>query len=153
MKKRPDLIEELKSRGVRLTPQRAIILQAIQNLQGHMTAEDIFNKIQAITPYISLATVYRTLDLLKELGLIIESHMGTGTAYYALRSHGPHHHAVCRATKQTIELPSDFFEPIVDRLRTEYDFVVDDNHIVIFGWFADQTPNFQHQNAETEAEA
>lgn len=130
-----NLIAELKDRGVRVTPQRAIILQAIESLKGHITAEQIFNEVHQVNSYISLATVYRTLDLLKEMGLLTESHMGTGTAHYALRTHGPHHHAVCRATQKTIELPPDFFDEVVQRLKEEYNFVVDDHHIVMFGWF------------------
>lgn len=134
MKEQSNLIHELKRRGLRATPQRAIILQAIETLSGHITAEDIFEIVQRANAFISLATVYRTLDLLKELGLITESNMGTGTAHYALISHGPHHHAVCRTCNKTIELPHDLFESLEKALLDDYDFVANANHLVIFGW-------------------
>ena len=63
------LVEALRQRGMRVTPQRAIIFEAIENLEGHITAEEIFQAVQKINPYISLATVYRTLELLQELNL------------------------------------------------------------------------------------
>lgn len=140
MSEKVSLISDLKTRGLRVTPQRAIILEAIEGLAGHVTAEDIFAVVQQTSSYISLATVYRTLDLLKELGLITESNMGTGTTHYALISHGPHHHAVCRKCNRSIELPHNAFTPIVERLRSEYDFIADANHIVILGWCQECQP-------------
>jgi len=128
------LIEDLKERGIRVTPQRAIILEVLEGLSGHITAEDIFAGVQKVNAYISLATVYRTLDLLKELGLITESSMGTSSSHYALKTHGNHHHAVCRVCNKIIELPSNFVEPISNQLQNEYGFIADDNHVVIFGW-------------------
>lgn len=138
--KKTGLIHELKARGYRVTPQRAIILEAIEGLSGHMTAEDIFEVVQHTSAYISLATVYRTLDLLKELGLITESHMGTTTTHYAPITHGPHHHAVCRKCNHTIELSHEVFEPIAEELRTKKGFVADVNHLVIFGWCSECEP-------------
>src|SRR5215212_2129942 len=90
------LIEELKSHGIRVTPQRAIILEAIESLSGHFTAEDVFAVVQEVSTYINIATVYRTLELLRELEMITDSDMGTSAVHYALRTHGPHHHAICR---------------------------------------------------------
>jgi Fur family ferric uptake transcriptional regulator len=132
--KKNGLISELKARGYRVTPQRAIILEAIEGLSGHMTAEDIFEVVQHTSSYISLATVYRTLDLLKELGLITESNMGTTTTHYAPITHGPHHHAVCRKCNRSIELSHEVFEPIAAELQARHGFVADVNHLVIFGW-------------------
>jgi len=134
MTEQGSLLDDLKARGTRITPQRAIIIEAIETLSGHITAEQIFAAVQQVNAYISLATVYRTLDLLKELGLIIESNMGGPTSHYALHDHSTHHHAVCRMCRHTIELPSDLFKPIADQLQTRYGFMADDNHLVVFGW-------------------
>ena len=128
------LIDDLKARGMRMTPQRAIIVQAIEGLSGHITAEDIYAEVQKVNSYISLATVYRTLDMLKELGLVTESHMGTTTTHYALHAHANHHHAICRACNSSLELPTDLFESTAQRLFTDYGFTADVNHVVIFGW-------------------
>jgi Fur family ferric uptake transcriptional regulator len=134
------LIQDLKERGVRITPQRAIIVETVEALSGHVTADDVFRQVQKVNSYISLATVYRTLDLLKDLGIITESNLGTGTTHYALRTHGTHHHAVCRISKETLDLPPDFFEGVIKRLKDEYNFIVDNNHIVLFGWLEEHYP-------------
>lgn len=128
------LIGDLRDRGTRVTPQRAIIIKAIEKLPGHFTADEIFDEVQKVSSYISLATVYRTLDMLKEMQLVSESHMGTSPTHYALISHATHHHAVCRNCQQTIELPVDLFEPVVKALRDDHGFIADVNHLVVFGW-------------------
>lgn len=128
------LIQELKERGLRVTPQRAIIVEAIEGLAGHITAEEIFAEVQKVNSYISLATVYRTLDVLKEIGLVTESHMGTTMTHYALRTHANHHHAICRVCQGSIELPTDFFDETARRLHTDFGFTADVDHVVIFGW-------------------
>lgn len=128
------LIDALKERGMRVTPQRAIILEAMENLPGHVTAEEIFTVVKDVNAYVSLATVYRTLELLRELGLVTESHMGTGTTHYALHTHGTHHHAICRNCEMSIELPHDFFRTLAHQLEQDYGFVADTDHTVVFGW-------------------
>ena len=134
MSSRSGLVEELKSRGLRVTPQRAIILEAIETQSGHLTAEEVFAAVQKVNSYINLATVYRTLELLRELDLITESDMGTGATHYALRSHGPHHHAICRTCGRSFEFSHHLLEPFLHQLADEHAFVADAHHIVIFGW-------------------
>ena len=145
MSKRPNnqpspLIAELRGRGLRITPQRVIILQAIESLSGHVTVEEIYTAVQEVNAYISLATVYRTLDMLKDLGLVAESNMGTSTTHYALRTHSDHHHAVCRICNRSIDLPLDYFESMARRLDNEHHFVADVNHLVILGWCRECLP-------------
>lgn len=140
------LVKDLKERGLRVTPQRAIILEAIEGLSGHITAEDIFTVVKEVNSYISLATVYRTLELLKELGLITESNMGTSTTHYALRTHGTHHHAICRACGKTFDLSNSLFEPMVEQLRSNHNFVADANHMVVMGWCEGCQPNVTNNN-------
>lgn len=132
-----ELVRDLKTRGVRVTPQRAIILQAIEQLPGHMTADEIYVAVQDVNAYISLATVYRTLELLREMGLVTEARMGTTTVHYALKEHANHHHAVCRNCKHSYELPHDLFAPIVERLRAEHSFEADVDHLVVMGLCAE----------------
>lgn len=134
MSNQVDLLEELKTRGIRVTPQRTIILDAIAGISGHFTAEDIYGAVQKVNAYINVATVYRTLDLLKELDLISEADMGATATHYALRTHGAHHHAICRTCGHSFEFPPDLLGPVIDRLRNDYHFVADAHHVVIFGW-------------------
>jgi Fur family ferric uptake transcriptional regulator len=128
------LIDALKTRGVRVTPQRAIILNVIEQMPGHMTAEEIYDRVQQVNGYINLATVYRTLELLSELDLVTGADMGTGAAHYALHTHATHHHAVCRICGRSIEFPHELLLPLIDNLRLNYGFVADADHTALFGW-------------------
>ncbi len=134
------LVEEIKERGVRITPQRAIILEAIEEMPGHVTAEEVYTRVQQVNAYISLTTIYRTLDLLSELGLITQTNMGTATTHYALHTHATHHHALCRSCGRTFELPDDLFAPVVDVLQREHQFEADIDHLVVFGRCQDCQP-------------
>src|SRR5215510_13477406 len=114
------LIEELQARGMRVTPQRAIIFEAIEKLEGHITAEEIFEQVQKVNPYVSLATVYRTLELLMELNLINQTNFGRSQTYFALKDHGPHHHLVCSECGFIEEFSDTIFNPIRMELEKQY---------------------------------
>lgn len=128
------LVNRLRARGLRVTPQRAMILDAIESMPGHMTAEEVYGHVQRMSPYVNLATVYRTLELLRGLDLITDADMGTGATHFALRSHADHHHAICRGCQQSFEFPPALLEGFMASLRSQFRFRVDANHIVIFGW-------------------
>ena len=120
-------------RYLRATPQRAIIFEVIEKLVGHITAEDIYEEVQKVNPYISLATVYRTLELLQELNMITPTNLGGSQTYFALKDHGPHHHLVCMECGGIEEFSDDIFDPIRIRLEEEYGFWVRTDHMSLFG--------------------
>ena len=78
MSEHSDIINKLKERGYRLTPQRIMILSAIENSHGHISAEEIYTQIIASYPQVNISTVYRNLELLKRLGLVTETDLGGG---------------------------------------------------------------------------
>ena len=127
------LVKELRARGMRVTPQRAIIFEAIEKLEGHITAEDIFQAVQQANPYISLATVYRTLELLQELRLISQTNFGRSQTYFALKDHGPHHHLVCIECGAIEEFEDDLLEPLRTSLKMQFGFQANAEHLCIFG--------------------
>ncbi len=127
------LIAELQTRGMRVTPQRAIIFEAIEKLEGHITAEEIFEQVQRINAYISLATVYRTLELLQEMDLINQTNLGRSQAYFALKHHGPHHHLVCSECGHIEEFADELFEPMRVELDRLYGFHANTDHMSVFG--------------------
>ena len=127
------LVKELRARGMRITPQRAIIFEAIERLEGHITAEDIFQEVQQTNPYISLATVYRTLELLQELKLISQTNFGRSQTYFALKDHGPHHHLVCLECGSIEEFENELFEPVRTKLKEKFGFQAHTEHMSIFG--------------------
>lgn len=127
------LIEELQARGMRMTPQRAIIFEAIGKLEGHITAEQIFQEVHQANPYISLATVYRTLELLEELNLITPTNLGRTQTYFALKDHGPHHHLVCLECGRIEQFADELFDPVRTGLEEKHGFQVHTDHMSIFG--------------------
>ncbi len=127
------LVEEIKAQGIRITPQRAIIFEAIENLEGHITAEDIFQEVQQVNPYISLATVYRTLELLSDLKLVNQTNFGRSQTYFALRDHGSHHHLVCLECGRVEEFADEMLASLRSNLREKHNFEAHTDHICIFG--------------------
>lgn len=85
----------LRARGQRVTPQRLVIAAAVRDLGHHATAEEIFTEVGARLPGVSLPTVYATLELLEDMGLVRRVATESGTAVYDPRT-DQHHHLVCR---------------------------------------------------------
>jgi Fur family ferric uptake transcriptional regulator len=128
-----ELINAVKTQGMRMTPQRAIIFEAIEKLEGHMTAEDIFAEVQQINPYINLATIYRTLELLQELDLMTQTNLGRGRTFFALKDHCSHHHLVCEVCGGVEEFCDDVLEPVREALAEQYRFEAHTDHLSVFG--------------------
>ena len=131
------LIAELRQQGYRLTPQREMIVEAVAHAGRHVTAEEVFEQVQARTSAINIATVYRTLDLLVELGLVSRADLGGGKVTYASPLHGPHCHLVCRHCGRVIEADHDLVVPLEEQLRERYSFAAELHHFAIFGLCAD----------------
>jgi Fur family transcriptional regulator, ferric uptake regulator len=122
-----DLAQRLHSRGLRMTPQRQQVLDAVQALE-HATPE----QISAAVPDIDVATVYRTVELLEELGLLRHTHLGHGAASFRL-AENEHVHVVCHNCNRVIDVPHDLIDGLVDRLADERGFTVDRSHFTVFG--------------------
>jgi len=114
---------ELRGCGYRVTIPRQIILQVLDESKGHLSAEDIYIKVHDIYPAIGLTTVYRTLELLVNMGLVAKFDFGDGRARYEL-THGSkipvhHHHLVCTKCGRIINY-TDFIDEEVELFkRTE----------------------------------
>lgn len=114
--------ELLRQQGYRLTPQRYMILSVIQEANEHLSIEQITERVQQRNPYVSLSTVYRTLELLKKLNLIRESHLPGEQAYYETAEGRAHHHLICRRCRQTIHLDEELLGNLHERLQKEFHF-------------------------------
>ena len=114
--------ELLRKRGYRLTPQRHMILSVIQEACEHLSIEQITERVQQRNPYVSLSTIYRTLELLRELGLVRENHfLGEQTRYEAITGEA-HHHLVCRRCRATIHLDDTLLGNLHEQLQEQYKF-------------------------------
>jgi Fur family ferric uptake transcriptional regulator len=124
---------ELLKKGYRLTPQRIMVVDALHSVESHISAEEIFEKLKEKYPYANISTVYRTLELLKELGLAAEIEIGDGIARYHAREHSKHHHLICHKCGTAIELPEADLQPLAASLLKNHKFKADVRHLAIFG--------------------
>ncbi|MFN8526299.1 MAG: Fur family transcriptional regulator [Chloroflexota bacterium] len=127
------LLQILKDRGHRMTPQRQMIVDAIEASDGHVSAESIHSQVAARFPQVNISTVYRTLELLQELQLVTHTHFDDGIAQYHLASVEPHQHMVCRACGSEKEFPVEILESVDRYLRSHYGFHADLAHFALVG--------------------
>lgn len=123
----------LLERGYRLTPQRMMVVEAIHGADYHISAEEIYVQVRAHYPYANISTIYRTLELLKELGLVTETDLGEGRVRYHPAEKGHHHHLVCQNCGKVIDLSEPVLSPLKDSLLSDYHFKADLRHLAIFG--------------------
>lgn len=123
---------ELRARGYRLTPQRQLVLEAVGQL-GHATPEDIATAVRRTASGVNISTVYRTLELLEELGLVQHTHLTHGAPAYSVATHDHHVHLVCRACGDVQEADADVLGDVVGRLGDEHGFALDVGHVALFG--------------------
>ena len=122
----------MRERGFRVTPQRRIILDAICEGNGHTALEEIYARVQAHSPTINLATVYRTLDFLCGLGLVVAVDIG-GRTVYEIAGEAPHHHLICRGCGQVQQISHADVLAFLEQIGQANDFQVEMNHLALFG--------------------
>ena len=122
----------LKDKGYRLTPQRRLILDIIHEADGHLTAEAILGQLEDRISGVNKSTVYRTLELLEGLGLVVKSAI-CGSRVYHHAEEGHHHHLVCKSCGRQFHCDEAALAPLTDGLREKTGFEADLNHHVIRG--------------------
>jgi Fur family transcriptional regulator, ferric uptake regulator len=128
-----DIASRLAQCGCRMTPQRLMILETIEKSRGHISAEEIYDDIRESHPSLNVSTVYRTLELLKELGFVTETRMGDGCVRFHSAGHEHHHHLVCSKCGAVSELSEGELVPLGETLSQKYGFKADLHHLAIFG--------------------
>ncbi len=125
--------QELRHIGLRLTPQRLMVMEVVFHHGGHITAEEVHAEVQTHYPYVDLSTVYRTLQVLKEQGIVAELHTPEGPTQYEALLGDAHQHAVCIACGTMFQLAPETLNPLRGQLLDQYGFHADLTHIVIRG--------------------
>ncbi|MEU0099057.1 transcriptional repressor [Streptomyces sp. NPDC006267] len=123
---------DLRQRGYRLTPQRQLVLEAVDALE-HATPDDILCEVRRTASGVNISTVYRTLELLEELGLVSHAHLGHGAPTYHLADRHHHIHLVCRDCSDVIEADLSVVADFTEKLRAGFGFETDMKHFAIFG--------------------
>ena len=128
-------LERLRERGLRLTPQREMVLAVMHELEGLATAEEVYEQVRTQTLAVDISTVYRTLDLLQRLGIVacLNSPTDGQYRYELLGVHGPHIHLVCRSCGAVLGVALDEAEAFAEKLETTHGFVADVDHLSIEG--------------------
>jgi Fur family ferric uptake transcriptional regulator len=127
------IVAKLSEKGYRLTPQRLMILSAIEDSHDHISAEEIYAQVAAKYPHVNISTVYRTLELLKRLGMVYEINLGEGRIRYHSEESGHHHHLVCQNCGAVIDIDEAALSSLRDALLRDYSFRAELRHVAIFG--------------------
>jgi Fur family ferric uptake transcriptional regulator len=131
-----DLLAQLRSRGLRMTPQRRAIVAEVMRARGHISPTEIARKVQGDMPGVNASTVYRTLALLEDVGVLQHSHVESGAEYH--RSDESHHvHLTCRNCGQDDELSLEEADRLGKLIRRHHGFEADLTHFAITGLCAD----------------
>lgn len=131
------LKEDLKKKGYKLTPQRRAIVDTLIEKEGkHLTVEEIYDYVKVQCPEIGLATVYRTILLLEEMGIIYKLDLNDGCSRYELVHEDElhrHHHLICSKCGTVIEVEGDLLDSLEDKIETQYKFKIEDHSVKFFG--------------------
>jgi Fur family transcriptional regulator, ferric uptake regulator len=122
----------LRSRGLRLTAQRQLVLEAVYEL-GHATPDQVHARVSATAAGVNITTVYRTLELLEELGLVSHAHLSHGAPTFHPVGADQHVHLVCRLCDAVSEVEPEVLAELSRRLRSERGFLIDIGHVALFG--------------------
>lgn len=128
-----ELVQSLRRAGYRLTPQRESVLAVIAESDGHLTAEEILARVRLKYPYLNKSAVYRSLELLTDLGLVTLTDLGRGRVEYELHRHPHHHHLICRYCGNIESIEHHIFLSLQRKLEVDYGFKADLDHLAIFG--------------------
>lgn len=127
----------LRAAGKRITPQRRLVLVILAGARGHLDAYDIYERGRRQDANLSLSTVYRTLSLLKETGVVHELHLDEEHHHYELDDKEEHSHLVCLGCGRVIEVDSATFAEAAMAAGKAYGFEIASTQVELTGYCAD----------------
>jgi len=122
----------LREHGFRVTPQRQLVLEAVEHLR-HGTPEEILVEVQRTATGVNLSTVYRTLEVLEAVGLVTHAHIGHGAPTYHAVDEDVHIHLVCDICGSVSSVSASVADPFVSVLENDYGFRTDISHVSVHG--------------------
>ena len=131
-----ELADRLRGSGYRLTPQRQLILGAVEEL-GHATVDEVLARVRTQASAVNASTVYRTLEVLEELGLVRHTHLSDRAPTYHSAREPEHFHLVCRTCQRVRSVEPAAASALIATLRSDHGFDVDLGHLAIFGQCVD----------------
>jgi Fur family transcriptional regulator, ferric uptake regulator len=127
--------DRLRSRGLRWTPQRRVLVEVLATTDGHVTGAELVERCRAVAPDTIPSTVYRTLDVLEELGIVSHSHGADGREEFHVLPKVEHAHLYCRGCGGSWELGADdaAVATAVSAFHASRGFAVDVSHLTLSG--------------------
>ena len=135
-----DLHQAIASSGLRMTRQRQAILDVLRQSPAHLDAEALHDRVRQQNPRISLATVYRTLALLKEFGLVQEHRLGEEHGHFEAAPQAPHYHFTCLKCHKVIEFKAPALQRVVREVAAKESVQITNVHLLLSGYCADCQP-------------
>ena len=126
------IVDRLRTKSLRITSTRRALLSALVGSKRHMSASDLAAAVQAAQPDVHLSTVYRSLEILEQAGLVDHVHLGHGRAIYHL-SDELHQHLVCESCGTVIEVPDEDLSNLASTLDRRYGFAIRPHHFAVLG--------------------
>jgi Fur family ferric uptake transcriptional regulator len=123
----------LREQGYRLTPQRNLIWEVLRDAGRHMTAEEVTQQVRRALPDVNVSTVYRTLELLVGLELVVETHLEGSACYYEVSPEPTHHHFVCTQCGTVGHFSDDLLAPVYTELGEAHGFTIGQIQLTAFG--------------------
>jgi Fur family transcriptional regulator, ferric uptake regulator len=136
----------VRASGGRATASRRVLLEVLFESSDHRSVEDLAAAVQARAPDVHLSTVYRNLEELERLGVIVHTHLGHGPATYQLATDA-HSHLICERCGRRIEAPEELFADLAREAADRYGLTIDPRHFAILGRCADCPPNVTGEGA------
>ncbi|HWE61846.1 MAG TPA: Fur family transcriptional regulator [Chloroflexota bacterium] len=126
-------VDLLHAAGLRVTPQRQLLVEVARGMPGHFTAKEVHARIAQTYPGISVVSVYRGLETLRELGLVTRTNLGGMLERYEWISQGRHHHLICLSCGGQQELADQVMDGLREHLVRQYGFHASIDHFALFG--------------------
>jgi Fur family ferric uptake transcriptional regulator len=134
MKKEFDNTQTNQMQGHFLTTQRRLLLDLIRNAEGHIDAKELYQRARSRDESIGPATVYRSLNLFKELGLVDEIRLNKVRCYYEIKQSPEHQHLVCQGCGKVIEFQNPHFQKLIEAVRREHRFNITKAELYLEGY-------------------
>lgn len=145
-----DFAQRLQEAGYRLTAPRRAVLEVMEGEQGHLSCAEVLRRGQRICPSLSRATVYRTLEILTELGLLRPLHLGERASQVACVE-GGHHHLLCLECGNVIHFDDCVVEQIEEAVAARMGFRIR-SHLLEFYGVCRECDDHRSEEAEEHAE-
>jgi Fe2+ or Zn2+ uptake regulation protein len=134
-----EVLALLRATGGRITTSRRLLVGCLFQAPHHRTAEELAAEVQASAPDVHLSTIYRNLDELERLGVVVHAHLGHGPATYHLATE-THGHLVCESCGAMLEAPEDLFGALARAAQSAFGFRIDPRHFAVLGHCAACAP-------------